>query len=404
VQPLLAPRSGFDSWHSALTAGICLSVKLLADDGILASDMTYISSYSSQYLVDLEARAFAVWLPKIVRIHNLALAFHTSLLGLALSRSGDSDACAPSLREFTILIVEEDAALRAEHVAVAQAVAPNATILCAGCYVAARDQTFAREEAGSPVHLVLAGACVDEACAMTTVRSVKDFVDDINPRTGVIHTDMRDRPLTVAILDAAAQEAVHQALWGVVDAVVLGGRVTAAALLTLLDFVSERHLGALTPTEPQVAEPAAVAAAQAASGQPCPPLLPQSACTTPATPATPVPQAAPASGGGFGMGGMGGGGFGTAPVAAAPLPPQIVWQSSVWAASLSQLAPTASATLAPLFTVTATHAPRPPPMPWQLAVRLADFPTSGVFLESGSNLTGAIQRRTAPHPPPRRSC
>jgi len=258
AQPLLAPDSGFD-WHSALTAGISLSVKLLTEECVFAIDSTAFTSdsYSHEYLLGLEARAFAVWLPKLANVHALGFRFRTSLLDLALE--ANTSACAPTLKEVTILIVEGDGALHAEIVAVAQAVAPNATILCAGSYVAARDQTLAREAAGSPVHLVLAGACVDEGLPLSAavrIRAVKHFMRAVDPRKGVFHNDMRERPLVAAVSGHAQSKGLRAHLFKVgVDAALPGGRVTAAALLTLLDFVCERHLGECISTEPLVSKP-----------------------------------------------------------------------------------------------------------------------------------------------------
>jgi len=88
-------------------------------------------------------------------------------------------------------------------------------------------------------------------------------MDAIDPREGVVHTGMRERPLTAAILSSAPRGPVHRALWGVVDAALPEGRVTASALHILLDFVCERHLGGINATKPPSDEPIAVAMAQA---------------------------------------------------------------------------------------------------------------------------------------------
>jgi len=107
AQRLLAPGSGFD-WRSALTAGICLSFKLLCDERVFASDASsFVSSFTSEQLIDLEARAFAVWLPKIANVHVLAFHFRTALLDLAMDHSSAST---PALKKVTILIVEENVA------------------------------------------------------------------------------------------------------------------------------------------------------------------------------------------------------------------------------------------------------------------------------------------------------
>jgi len=209
----------------------------------------------------MDARAFAVWLPKIANVHALAFHFRTALLDLALDHS---TGCTPTLKEVTILIVEENDALRAEHAAVARGVAPNATILCTGCYVAARDLTLARMESGSPVHLVLAGACVDEEVqlgAAVQVRALKDFIGAIDPRKGIVHIDMRERPLIAAV----QPEGMCAQLFRVgVDTALPGGRVTDAALLTLLDFICEQHLGQCTANQPPIDELSAADAAEAA--------------------------------------------------------------------------------------------------------------------------------------------
>jgi len=419
--------------------------------------MAHFTSYNSKYLVALEARAFALLLPRIAHVHTLAFTFRASLLDLVLDSTPSSCALAPSLKKVTILIVEEDVALRAQHKAVVRTAAPNATILCAGYYPAACDQVLAQEEAGSPVHLVLAGACVNEACAFSVedqVRAVTDFMDAIDPHKGTSHIDMRERPLTAAILSSAPRGAMHRALWGVVDAALPEGRVTASALHILLDFVCERHLGGINATKPPSEDPIAVAMAQAsevsahiwvrgtpvptpvaarigiASGRPIEDLTmaaaqaakaaahiwvrwtpvptpvvarigiasgPQPAVqlsgqlrqplvddtTTTITPVrrlapvpaptTPALQTASGTGGGVGMSYMGGGGFSGAPMGGAiyaslaPLPPQMMWHSSVRAAPPPQLAPVASAAYVPLA----------PPMLRQSS-QSTTFPTFGV--------------------------
>jgi len=233
-------------------------VKLLTDECVFVSDSTAFTSYTPEQLIALEARAFAAWLPKIAHVHALAFHFRTSLLDLALE--ANTSAYALTRKEITILIVEENGALRAEHVAVARAAAPNATILCAGCYVVARDQTLQREAAGSPVHLVLAGECVDEGVPLSDsvrVRAVKHYMRAVDPRKGDVHTDMRDRPL-IAAISGCAQPAVCAKLFRLgLDAALPGGRVTTAALLTLLDFICERQLGECSSTEPRVPTPVA---------------------------------------------------------------------------------------------------------------------------------------------------
>ena len=257
--------SGFD-WHSALTAGICLSFKLLCDERVFASDATsFTSKYTPEHLVALEVRAFAVWLPKIAQVHALAFHFRTALLDLALDHNS---ARAPTQKEVTVLIVEQDAALRAQHVDVVRAVGPNATILCAACYVAARDQTLARLDAGSPVHLVLAGACINEKfpySADVQVRTVKQFMRAVDPRKGAARSDMRERPLMAAV----CPEGMSRQLFRVgVDAVLPGGKVTAAALLTLLDFICDWRAEERNSTKPPIEEPSAVCPAQAAQASP----------------------------------------------------------------------------------------------------------------------------------------
>jgi len=94
--------------------------------------MAHFTSYNSKYLVALEARAFALLLPRIAHVHTLAFTFRASLLDLVLDYTPTSCALAPSLKKVTILIIEEDVALRAQHEAVVRTAAPNATILRAG--------------------------------------------------------------------------------------------------------------------------------------------------------------------------------------------------------------------------------------------------------------------------------
>jgi len=207
------------------------------------------------YLIGLEARAFAAWLPKIAHVHALAFHFRTSLLDLALE--ANTSAYSLTLKKVTILIVEANEALRAEHVAIARAVAPNATILCAGCYVAALGLTLAP---GSPVHLVLAGACVDEGfplSAAVQLRVVKHFMRAVDPRKGVVHNDMRERLLFAAVSGCAQPDVRAQLCRAGADAALPGGRVTAAALLTLIDFICEPHLGECSSAEPRVPTPVA---------------------------------------------------------------------------------------------------------------------------------------------------
>ena len=85
AQPLLVPGAGFDC-HAALAAGICLAAKVLYEDRVFTSDFAaaFAGVYSLAELIDLEAWAFALWLPNIAHIHDLALAFRTSLLDLML--------------------------------------------------------------------------------------------------------------------------------------------------------------------------------------------------------------------------------------------------------------------------------------------------------------------------------
>ena len=264
MQPLLAPGSGFD-WRSALTAGISLSFKPLCEEKVFASDAVCFMEYTPEYLVHLECAAFAEWLPKIAHVHALAFHFRTSLIDLALDTLS---VIAPTPKYVTILIIEENGALRAEYEAVARAVAPNATILCTHCYAAARDQTLARMGASLPMHLVLTGAGMDESVPLSTarVRAMKEFSRAVDPREGAIRIDMHGRPLLVAVaIPSCADRQVGlraELRTAGVDAVLPGGRITAPALRTLLDFICERNLAQYTPTESPIDELSAVTASR----------------------------------------------------------------------------------------------------------------------------------------------
>ena len=247
MQPLLAPGSGLD-WHSAVTAGIGISFKLLCDERVFASDATCFTDYSPMYLVHIEHVAMTEWLPKLAHIHALVLHFRTSLLDLALETPFAS---APTLTDATILVIEMNDTLRAEYEAVARAVAPNATIVCTNCYLAARAQTRARIEASLPVHLILVGTGVDEAVPAVRVRAMNEFSRAVDPRKGAISIDMYERPLLFAVsLPTCADLGLGRNPTGLrtrlrragVDAVLPSGHLTAPALLTLLDFISEGQL------------------------------------------------------------------------------------------------------------------------------------------------------------------
>jgi len=270
-QPLLAPGAGFD-WHDALAAGICLSAKFLYEEKIFASD--FVASFtgvsSSAELIRLKARALALWLPNIAHIHDLALACRTSLLDLVLDHHSRSSfawgaGSNPNRKRFNILIVEEDVALHAQHEAAARAVAPNATIFSSGCYMKARAHVVAQEEAGTPVHLVLAGACADDVSAEVKVLgAVAYLLDAIDPRKGDFHSDMRGRPLIAAVSGCAQWPGgLSTNLHDVgIDAVLPGGPVILASLHILLDFVCE-HDVELTAAPPPSEEPSSLAAALA---------------------------------------------------------------------------------------------------------------------------------------------
>jgi len=246
VQPLLAPGSGLD-WHSAVTAGIGLSFKLLCDERVFASDAARFTDYSPAYLVHIEYVALTEWLPKLAHIHALALHFRTSLLDLALD---NPFARAPIRMPVTILIIEMNDTLRAEYEAVALAVAQDASIVSTNCYLVARTQTHARVEAGSPVDLILVGTGVDEAVPAVRLRAMNEFSGAIDPNKGAIPVDMYERPVIVAVsLPRCAdrnKDLRTQLREAGVDAVLPSGRLTAPALLTLLDFISD---GQSTATE-----------------------------------------------------------------------------------------------------------------------------------------------------------
>jgi len=222
--------------------------------------------HSSAELLALESRAFAFWLPNIAHIHDLALAFRTSLLDLVLDHhTPASCARAPTRKRFNILIVEEDVALRAQHKAVAWAVAPNATIFSSGCYLRGHAHVVAQEEVGTPIHLVLAGACADDISAEVRVLGkVARFMDAIDPRKGDFHSDMRGRPLVAAVSGCAQRPVGLSAkLYCVgVDAALPGGLVTPTSLHILLEFVCE-HDGELTAAAPPSGESSSLPAAMA---------------------------------------------------------------------------------------------------------------------------------------------
>ena len=88
----------------------------------------------------------------------------------------------------------------------------------------------------------------------------------VDPRKGVVHIGMRERPLMAAV---PRSEGLFAELFRVgVDAVLPGGRVTAAALRTLLDFTYGCYAEERNSTKPPTEESSAVAEAQAPQASP----------------------------------------------------------------------------------------------------------------------------------------
>jgi len=144
-------------------------------------------------------------------------------------------------------------------------VAPNATIFSSGCYVEARAHVVAQEDAGTPVHLVLAGASAgDVGAEAKALGEVAHFMDAIDPRKGDFHSDMRGRPLVAAVSGCAQRPlGLSAKLYSVgVDAALPGGLVIPASLHILLDFVCE-HDSELTAAPPPSEEPSSLPAALA---------------------------------------------------------------------------------------------------------------------------------------------
>jgi len=115
-------------WHSSLISGFLLAAKILNDERVFASDARIIASHNStsQDLIVLEQRAFAVLLPSMGGIHGRALIFRVALLNLAL----DSNPAPQQVVQghVHILVAQSDAALLSEQTALAESTAPNATV------------------------------------------------------------------------------------------------------------------------------------------------------------------------------------------------------------------------------------------------------------------------------------
>ena len=78
-------------WHSALTASLCFTCKLLNDQRVFATDaQNFTQRYAASDLLKLEALAFALLLPSIAYIHDRAILFRTSLLDLAIDNVSSS--------------------------------------------------------------------------------------------------------------------------------------------------------------------------------------------------------------------------------------------------------------------------------------------------------------------------
>jgi len=221
-------------WHSSLISGFLLAAKILNDERVFASDARIIASHNStsQDLIVLEQRAFAVLLPSMGGIHGRALIFRVALLNLALDSSPAPQQVFKG--HVHILVAQSDAALLSEQTALAESTAPNATVHAVGSYAEVLDYADAQAEAGSPVHLVLLG--VHAVCGSANDNGEAEaLLDLLNPQSGGLAIDMRVKPL-IAMVSSVPQLPGIALYFRGVDAVLDDHNLTAHDVKVLLDF------------------------------------------------------------------------------------------------------------------------------------------------------------------------
>jgi len=224
-------------WHASLIAGFLLAAKILNDERVFASDARIIASHNrdnvtSQDLIVLEQRAFAVLLPSMRGIHGRALIFRVALLNLAL----DSIPAPQQVfqEHVHILVAQSDAALLSEQTALAAFTAPNATIHAVGSYAEALNYVEAQAEADSPVHLILLG--VYAVCGSANDNGEAEaLIDVLHPQSGGLAIDMRVKPL-IAMVSSVPQLPGTALYFRGVDAVLDDHNLTAHDMKVLLDF------------------------------------------------------------------------------------------------------------------------------------------------------------------------
>jgi len=238
------------NWHSSLIAGFLLAAKILNDERVFASDARIIASHNStsQDLIVLEQRAFAVLLPSMGGIHGRALIFRVALLNLAL----DSNPAPQQVFKghVHILVAQSDAVLLSEQMALAESTAPNATVHAVGSYAEvldyadaqaeadsyaeALDYADAQAEADSPVHLVLLG--VHAVCGSANDNGEAEaLIDMLHPQSGGLAIDMRVKPLIAMVSSVPQLPGTALYIRGV-DAVLDDHNLTAHDVKVLLDF------------------------------------------------------------------------------------------------------------------------------------------------------------------------
>jgi len=221
-------------WHSSLIAGFLLAAKILNDERVFASDARIIAShnYTSQDLIVLEQRAFAVLLPNMGGIHGRALIFRVALLNLALDSSPAPQQVFQG--HVHILVAQSDAALLSEQTALAESTSPNATVHAVGSYAEALDYADAQAEADSPVHLVLLG--VHAVCGSANDNGEAEaLIDMLHPQSGGLAIDMRVKPLIAMVSSVPQLPGTALYIRGV-DAVLDDHNLTAHDVKVLLDF------------------------------------------------------------------------------------------------------------------------------------------------------------------------